>query len=63
VPLVDSAGLEALVDIQQAMQASGGTVKLAAPTQLCEDIFRVSGLAQRFEVYTDAKAAVRSYVR
>ncbi len=63
VPLIDSAGLEALLDIQQSLYESGGTVKLAAPSQLCQDIFRVTGIAERFETYSDAKAAVRSFVR
>jgi len=63
VPLVDSAGLEALLDIQKKLRESAGSLKLAGLTQLCEDVFRVTGLAQRFETFEDAKAAIRSFVR
>lgn len=63
VPLIDGRGLEALVDIQKHLRDSGGTVKLAGLSQLCEDILRVTGIADQFETYLDAKAAVRSFVR
>lgn len=63
VPLVDSAGLELLIDIQQQLRDSAGFLKLAGLTQLCADIFRVTGLTERFETYDDTKAAVRSFVR
>ena len=63
VPLVDSAGLEALLDFQQELRESAGTLKLAGLTQLCEDIFRVTGVAERFETFVDAKAAIGSFVR
>ncbi len=63
VPLVDSAGLEALLDIQQRFRESAGSLKLAGLTQLCEDVLRVTGLSQRFETYADTNSAVRSFVR
>lgn len=63
VPLVDSAGLEALLDVQQHLRGSAGMLKLCNLSQLCEDIFRVTGLAERFEMYSDTKEAVRSFVR
>ena len=63
VPLIDSAGLETLLDIQQTLRESSGTLKLAGLTQLCEDILRVTGLADRFETYAETKAAVGSFVR
>jgi len=63
VPLVDSAGLEALLDIQQTLREAAGSMKLAGLTQLCADVLRVTGLADHFETYADAKAAVGSFVR
>ena len=63
VPMVDSVGLEALLDIQDALRERGGTMKLAGMSQLCADIFRVTGIAERIETYHDAKEAVRSFVR
>lgn len=63
VPLLDSAGLEALLDIQHRLNESAGLLKLANLSQLCEDIFRVTGLAERIETYSDTKEAVRSFVK
>lgn len=63
VPLVDSAGLESLLEIQQSVRQSGGSLKLAAPSQLCEEIFRITGVCQQLDTYPDVKAAVRSFVR
>lgn len=63
VPLLDSAGLESLLDAQDVVERRGGTVKLASATPLCEDILRVSGIGQQFEVFSDEKSAVRSFVQ
>ena len=63
VPLLDSAALETLLDIQHEMRAMAGSLKLAGLTSLCADVFRVTGLTERFETYDDTKAAVRSFVR
>lgn len=63
VPLVDSAALETLLDIKQQLHESAGSVKLAGLTQLCEDVFRITGLMERFDIYADTKAAVGSFVR
>jgi len=63
VPLIDSAGLETLLDIQQKLRESAGSIKLAGLTQLCEDIFRITGLAERFETFDETKAAIGSFVR
>lgn len=63
VPLLDSAGLESLLDLRDAVENRGGTVKLAAPTPLAQDILRVSGVGRHFEIFPDEKAAVRSFVQ
>jgi len=63
VPLMDSAGLEALLDIHDAVLLKGGAVKLAALNQLCVDVIRVTGIASRLESYTDVKLAVGSFVQ
>jgi anti-anti-sigma factor len=63
VALMDSAGLEALLDVRDTVEKRGGTVKLASPTPLSQDILRVSGVGQQFEVFADEKSAVRSFVQ
>ena len=62
VPLMDSAGLDALLDISDAVLLKGGAVKLAALTQLCADVLRVTGVAGHFETYKEVKIAVGSFV-
>ncbi len=63
VALVDSAALEALLDIQKQLRESAGTLKVSGLTQLVEDVFRITGLAERFETYPNTKAAVGSFVK
>lgn len=62
-PLVDSAGLEALLDVRDRMAELGGAVKLASVNPLCRDVLRVTGVADVYETYKDANEAVRSFVR
>jgi len=61
VPLIDSAGLELLLDCQEKCAARGGALKLAAPTPLCRDILTVTDVLSRFQVYQDSLSAVRSF--
>jgi anti-anti-sigma factor len=61
VPLLDSAGLEALVDVREKIEARGGAVKLAAVNALCSDILRVTGVGQKFEQYSHVKSAVARF--
>lgn len=63
IPLLDSAGLEALLKVEQSLRQAGGMLKLAAVSPLCSDILRITGLNQNFEIHHDAKAAVRSFIR
>ena len=63
VPLIDSAGLEALVEVQQQIQNKGGNIKLASLNQLCKEILRITRIEEKFETYQDVKSAVGSYVR
>lgn len=63
VPLLDSAGLESLLDIRDKVQKRGGQVKLAALTPLAQDILRVSGIGRHFDCHSDEKSAVRSFVQ
>lgn len=63
VPLVDSAGLEMLLDIQEEFQSRGGCLKLACRGSLCREILAVTGVGRSFEVFGDAAAAVASFVQ
>lgn len=63
VPLIDSAGLELLLDYRDRCRARGGSLKLATPSALCRDILRITGVAAQLEVHDDALAAVGSFAR
>ena len=62
-PLIDSVSLEKLLDFQETFEDRGGTLKLAAPNALCRDILAVTGVSSRFEVFSDVKTAVGSFVQ
>jgi anti-anti-sigma factor len=61
--LVDSAGLESLLDLQEQVEHLGGTIKLAAAPALIADVLRITGVGDRFETFTTVKAAVGSFSR
>lgn len=63
VPLLDSAGLEALVDKHQSTQLQGGSIKLASLSQLCQEILRITKIDEKIETYPDVKTAVGSFVK
>src|SRR3972149_38211 len=61
VALINSAGLELLVNVQEQYQRMGGAIKLANPGSLCGGVLKVTGVAARFEVFGDSGSAVRSF--
>lgn len=62
VAVVDSAGLELLLDTQESYQRLGGALKLANPGTLCHDVLKTTGVGARFEIFHDTRGAVRSFV-
>ena len=63
VPLIDSAGLEKLLDIKDTLTAMGGTLKLAALNHLVRDILYATQIENRFETFPRVNLAVGSFVR
>lgn len=62
VALIDSAGLELLLDAQESYQRNGGALKLANPGALCREVLKCTGVGARFEIFPDTRRAVRSFV-
>lgn len=62
VPLIDSAGLETLLDMQEKFEGCGGALKLLVSNGLCKDILDATGVDSRFEVFGDTREAVGSFV-
>jgi anti-anti-sigma factor len=63
VPLMDSAGLELLLDLRDDCQKRGGAMQICSPNALCRDILIATGLTAQFAIFDDQSAAVGSYSR
>ena len=63
VPLIDSAGLELLLDYQDRCLERGGVMKLSAPTPLCREILSLTDVNRRIEVFQDYLSAVGSFAQ
>lgn len=63
VAVIDSAGLELLLDVQEKCQRMGGALKLANLGSLCRDVLKATGVGTRFEIFCDSRSAVRSFVQ
>ena len=63
VALIDSAGLECLLDVLDLFEGRAGVLKLAAANPLCADILSVTGVGDYFETFPDVNAAVGSFIQ
>jgi anti-anti-sigma factor len=63
VAVIDSAGLELLLDTQEQCQRMGGALKLAGMGALCREVLKATGVGSRFETFRDSGGAVRSFVQ
>jgi anti-anti-sigma factor len=63
VALMDSAGLELLLDTHDDCQRLGGAMKLANPGALCSEVLKMTGVGARFEVFSDTGSAIRSFLQ
>ena len=61
IPLIDSAGLEWLLDVQDICEGRGGAMKLCRPSTLCREILHITEVDQRFDVFDDVVAALGSF--
>ena len=63
IVVIDSAGLELLLDFQEKCQRMGGALKLANVGTLCREVLKATGVGARFEMFRDSGGAVRSFVQ
>ena len=61
-PFVDSKALEALLDISDSFSESGHVLRLCGVRDIVQTILQMTGLADRFDQFEDANAAVRSFL-
>jgi anti-anti-sigma factor len=59
---MDSAALEALLDLQDKCEDEYGAVKLCGLDQICTKILEITRLARRFEAFDDLESAVKSFM-
>ncbi len=61
--LIDSDGLEGLLEAQEEVSQHGGAMKLGGLSPLVSEILRVTGVGDRFEIFDTAMAGVGSFSR
>jgi anti-anti-sigma factor len=59
---VDSAGLEALLDLAEEFEAAALSLKLAAANETVREVLDLTGLTGDFEFFSDAHDASRSFM-
>ncbi len=62
VPVMDSRAVEVMWDFADRQKATGQTAKLAAVTELCREIFELTGVAQHLDLYDSSESAIRSFI-
>lgn len=62
VPYADSRGLEALLDLTEAMGESGQTLALCAANDTVREVLDLTDLSPHFEQYEDINSGVRSFL-
>jgi len=63
IPLIDSQGLELLLDFQDRFSDRGGALKLAAPNPLCRNILKITDVTTQIELFDDVLSAVGSFAQ
>lgn len=63
IALINSEGLEMLVDMKEVFEQRAGMLKLAGLNPLCRDILAATGLDEQFEVFPEVKRAVGSFLQ
>lgn len=61
IPFVDSAGLEALLDLSDALARGGRSLKLCNEGETIREVLSLTELDGYFEHYEDVSSAVRSF--
>lgn len=62
IAYVDSQGLEALVAVSDELAGGGRSLRICGAGDTLREVFDLTGLAERFELYEDVNAAVRSFL-
>ncbi len=63
IPLIDSRGMEILVDFQRQCISRGGCIKLASLSSLCRDILRATNVIAMFDEFENTVTAAGSFAQ
>ena len=63
VALINSRGLEILIDLEEQCAFRSGRLKVVAASGLCSDILRITGVVDMIESFATISDAVRSFVK
>jgi anti-anti-sigma factor len=62
-PLIDSAGLEFLLDANERLQRQGGKLQVSCANQLCREVLRITQLDRRINCTDDIVTALGSFAQ
>ena len=62
IAFIDSAGLEALVDVTERLNQAGRSLKICGANTTVRTVLRLTGCAGSFEFYEEVNAGVRSFL-
>lgn len=61
VTLIDSAGLEWILDLDDACSGRGGCLRLCSVGELCQDILRVTSVGDQVQQFKSLTEALSSF--
>lgn len=62
IAYVDSAGVEAMLDITDALGRAGRSLKICGANPTLRQVLRLTGVAGAFEFYDEVNAGIRSFL-
>ena len=62
IQFIDSKGLEALLEVNEAVAQTGCLLKLSGVNETIREVLDLTQLASQFEQYPDLNSAVRSFL-
>jgi anti-anti-sigma factor len=62
VQFIDSTGLEALLDMNEAVAETGHPLKVCCVNETIREVLELTQLAAQFEQFPDVNSAVRSFL-
>ena len=62
-PIVDSEGLEMIVDSQESCLSRGGKLVIIEPQPVCKEVLEITGINEFVAVFEDLREALKDFAR